>query len=118
MGFLRWFTANVADTRAGTHADLGPLTLPGPVPVAAARVRTAVGTLPMWAAAGGPTDAELHFTRTTRVARYVDDVVVTLEPAGDAVTVHARSRSRVGKGDLGQNRRNVLELWRALTAKA
>jgi uncharacterized protein (DUF1499 family) len=46
----------------------------------------------------------------------VDDVRLTLTPGTDGTVVHAESRSRVGLGDLGQNRRNILELWRAIRA--
>jgi uncharacterized protein (DUF1499 family) len=34
-------------------------------------------------------------------------VTVTVKPDGDRVTVNVRSRSRVGKGDLGVNARRI-----------
>jgi uncharacterized protein (DUF1499 family) len=45
---------------------------------------------------------------------FVDDVVITVESAGPGSICHAASKSRVGIGDLGQNRRNILELWAAI----
>jgi uncharacterized protein (DUF1499 family) len=46
--------------------------------------------------------------------RFVDDIFVRLEPFAGGTRVHARSRAGLGVGDLGQNRRNLLELLRAL----
>ena len=53
---------------------------------------------------------EIHFERTTRVWRFVDDVVVTITPTETGSELHATSQSRVGRGDLGQNPRNLAEL--------
>ena len=54
----------------------------------------------------------LHLVRSTRLIGFRDDVWVLLEERPDAggVRLHAESRSRVGKGDLGQNPRNLREL--------
>lgn len=52
---------------------------------------------------------------TTPLLRFKDDVVVRVEPAGDgASTLYVRSRSRVGRGDLGANTRHLLDLYEAL----
>lgn len=59
-------------------------------------------------------DSVIWATRTTRVFRWVDDIFILLTPVGDSTRVDARSASRVGKGDLGQNRRNLAELWAAV----
>jgi len=53
---------------------------------------------------------EMKLTRTTPIMRFVDDVDVVLRAEGDATRVQAQSQSRVGKGDLGQNPRNLKEL--------
>jgi uncharacterized protein (DUF1499 family) len=42
-------------------------------------------------------------------------VHLRLEPSANGTLVHGRSQSRIGKGDLGQNRRNLLRLFRALS---
>ncbi len=62
---------------------------------------------------------DLHFTRTTKMFRFVDDIRVHLSPdavSSDTVGTHmeAESRSRIGKGDLGQNPRNLKELTSTL----
>ncbi len=119
MGLTRWFTTNRANTRDPSHPDLGPLTLPGPPADAARRIAAAVGSLPRWRVeSADPAGGSVHLTRRTRVWRFVDDVRLALTPAGGGTLVHAESQSRVGVGDLGQNRRNILELWAALRQHA
>jgi uncharacterized protein (DUF1499 family) len=115
MGLLRWFTKNWANTHEPTHPDLYPITLPLSPSGAAEVVKQAVGTLSHWRVESESPN-ELHLTRRTRRIGFVDDVVVTVKPAGPGAIVHAASKSRVGVGDLGQNRRNILELWAAIRA--
>lgn len=52
--------------------------------------------------------------RTSRLFRFADDVKVTLQPCLEGTLVDAVSQSRVGKGDLGQNPRNLRKLLEAL----
>jgi uncharacterized protein (DUF1499 family) len=42
-------------------------------------------------------------TATSRVFRFVDDVVIRVRPDGDASRVDVRSKSRDGRGDVGAN---------------
>jgi uncharacterized protein (DUF1499 family) len=105
---------NWADT-GEPGADPPPLDLPLPPAEALTRVEAAIRSLPRWRvesidAAG----ATVRATRRTRLFRFVDDVTVRLEPVGGGTRVHARSQSRVGAGDLGQNARNLRELFAAL----
>lgn len=113
MGLLRWFTKNWANTLEPTHSDLHPLTMPLTSEAAAAVVVKAVATLPHWRVES-ETPGELKLTRRTRTVGFVDDITVTIKTAGPGSIVHAASKSRVGIGDLGQNRRNILELWAAV----
>lgn len=60
----------------------------------------------------GDAALKVHLVRTTTIMRFKDDIWVTLLP-GDAdgsTIVQVRSQSRLGKGDLGQNPRNIREL--------
>lgn len=115
MGLRRWFTQNVADTDGDTHSDVVPLDLSVDRDEALRRVPEVIGKMPRWRVEDvEPRTGTIRATRRTRVMRYVDDVTLRVESAGPGVRVHARSKSRVGKGDLGQNRRNLHELFRAL----
>jgi hypothetical protein len=60
----------------------------------------------------------LRATRTTRLWRFVDDIGLEFRaasgPGGTGTEVTGSSRSRVGKGDFGQNARNLREALRAI----
>jgi uncharacterized protein (DUF1499 family) len=60
---------------------------------------------------------EMHLTRRTPIFRFVDDIHVTISRDGDRSRVDATSQSRIGKGDLGQNPRNLKMLTAALRKK-
>lgn len=115
MGLLRWFSKNWANTTEPTHADLRPLELPGSLADAVSRLKVGAGRLRGWTLETETADT-LHFVRRTRLFRFTDDIRLTLRVEGDTVRVDAESRSRLGKGDLGQNRRNIREMWAAVTA--
>lgn len=58
-----------------------------------------------------PSRWTLTAQRSTQVFGFVDDIEVTIEPVTEFVTrVSVLSRSRFGKGDFGQNARNIAEL--------
>lgn len=56
-------------------------------------------------------------TADTRSGRWTDDITVRVEPNGDGGSiVFVRSASRVGRGDFGQNARNIEALQEAMDA--
>jgi uncharacterized protein (DUF1499 family) len=114
MGFIRWFTKNRANTYEPTHSDLVPMIVPLTLQVAIEFVQKKVAIMPRWQVEGSPAPGELHLTRRTRTIRFVDDVLLRFETEGTGTKINASSKSRVGVGDLGQNRRNILELWKAI----
>ena len=68
------------------------------------RVVAALESLPGTAIVDVDPDAgRVEATSTTRVFRFVDDVVVRVRAEGSGSRVDMRSKSRVGKGDLGAN---------------
>jgi uncharacterized protein (DUF1499 family) len=104
---------HAATDPAAGDPRLRPRRVPYPPGQALELVRRAVASLPRWRLrAGGPV---LWAERRSRLFRFVDDVYLLLESDGEGGTiVHAWSGSRLGRGDLGQNRRNLGRLWRAL----
>ena len=105
---------NVAATSEGaTDPRLRPHVYPMSPVQTAHTVVDAVERLPRWEIVAGR-DGVIWATRRSRVFSLVDDVYLLLLPAHDSTAVFARSASRVGKYDLGQNRRNLAELWEAL----
>ena len=62
-------------------------------------------------------ETSLCLVRTTRWLGFADDVQVLLQSTERGTRVDIASQSRVGKGDLGQNPRNIRELLRVLRAE-
>jgi uncharacterized protein (DUF1499 family) len=115
MGLVAWLTRNWADTDAGDDPVLKPLDLSLSRADALARVEAVIRRLPRWQVERVDREAgTLTATRRTWLWRFVDDIEVRCEAIPSGTRIHARSKSRVGKGDLGQNRRNLLKLFRAL----
>jgi uncharacterized protein (DUF1499 family) len=116
MTMLSWFTRNWADTDEGNEPALKPVDVPLPLGTALVEVEAAIRSLPRWQVeSADPTSGVIKATRQTRLVRYIDDITIRVESISDGQTrIHARSKSRVGKGDLGQNRRNLLELFAAI----
>jgi uncharacterized protein (DUF1499 family) len=72
--------------------------------------RAAIGALPGWELVGagrGPGGAELQAVARTRVLQFKDDVTVRIRRREGLAEVSVRSHSRIGKGDFGQNARNI-----------
>jgi uncharacterized protein (DUF1499 family) len=118
----RDFSTNHAETTDdAAHPMQRPLRITSTLADAVALVRATVAELPRWEA--GPeslaTDhALLRFVRTTPVLRFKDDVDVEIFANGPTCSISASSKSRIGKGDLGQNPRNLKELMAALRKRA
>ena len=67
-----------------------------------------------------PSQLEFNAVVTTPLLRFRDDVKVKILPTTDpaVVQLYLRSRSRLGKGDLGANTRHLLDFYAALTLRA
>ncbi|HWE40750.1 MAG TPA: DUF1499 domain-containing protein [Isosphaeraceae bacterium] len=116
MSWLDGWTKNRADSKADdADPDLRPIRLSIPPAEAVARAEATISKLSRWAVvAADPAAGTLHATHATRVWRFVDDVHLRFEPDGSGTMIVGQSQSRVGKGDFGQNARNLRELAQAL----
>jgi uncharacterized protein (DUF1499 family) len=67
---------------------------------------------PRWAPeSDNPAQMRLDVEVRTKVVGFVDDMIVWVQPTDDGrAEVTARSASRIGQGDLGQNARTIREL--------
>lgn len=112
-----WTTNHAELEEDAADADLRPLKLASAPEVVERQIAEWVQSQPKWSQGLSSTSegvTTIHLTRTTGLMRYTDDITVTLVPDGDQTRVEAESQSRVGKGDLGQNPRNLKELVRGL----
>ncbi|CAA9486148.1 MAG: hypothetical protein AVDCRST_MAG12-1816 [uncultured Rubrobacteraceae bacterium] len=80
-------------------------------------VMRAVEGLPRWSLEAAEGN-EVRAVRKTRLFRFADDVTARVSPDPDGARLELTSASRVGKGDLGQNPRNLVELLRAVDREA
>jgi uncharacterized protein (DUF1499 family) len=83
-----------------------------PAPAVRAALEQVVRALPRTAIVTAREDY-LHATVTSRIFRFVDDVEFHIDTA--AGVVHFRSASRVGRSDLGVNRKRMNALRDAFT---
>jgi uncharacterized protein (DUF1499 family) len=118
---VSWPILNDVETgRTPRYPDLRPRSYQaGPAEVARA-ARAALEGLPRFRVTGsgsGPRGQEIQAVATTRVFRFQDDVTVRVTREGGRTRLSVRSRSRVGKWDLGQNARNVRAVLSALDAR-
>ncbi len=56
----------------------------------------------------------IRFIRATGIMQFRDDITVHISPQEEGSILRAESQSRIGKGDLGQNPRNLRELLNAI----
>lgn len=117
---LRGMICNEA-ALADDSADptLRPITLPLDLAAAIEFVARRIERMPRWRVESIDRSAPiaiLHATRRTRVWRFIDEIRLAFEPdpRTQGTRMTATSRSRVGKGDLGQNPRNLRELIEAI----
>jgi len=101
---------------------LRPLDLPTPPAKVHEQLLLLVDRLPDWSlleATHQETSKQnasfvLALTRTSKIFHFVDDVHVSLLATPTGTRVELTSQSRIGKGDLGQNPRNIEQLMQAL----
>ncbi len=59
-------------------------------------------------------EGRIEATATTRWFRFKDDVVIRVQPQGTGSRIDVRSKSRLGRSDLGANAKRIRAYWREL----
>jgi uncharacterized protein (DUF1499 family) len=119
----RWFTTNDVTTgHTPEYPELQPRIYAADLNATRQAAEAACASLRRWRIVSTPDAPELHAEVRTALFGFVDDVTVRFEPlpsfAAPAPTrVLIRSRSRVGKGDLGENARHIRALQAAMDAR-
>ena len=111
-----WPILNIVETgKTPEYPDIQPRTYRATGNRVYEAVLHAIHHLPRWSLVGDqPETGEVQAEATSRVFRFVDDVRIRVVNRGDLVAVEVRSASRVGRGDFGQNARNIRTFFRAL----
>ncbi len=95
------------------YAGIAPLALRGDGPATIAKLKSIVSQ--MRGATVVKSEADYLYAQfTTPLMKFVDDVEFWYDPAAQLIQV--RSASRIGKGDLGTNRKRVEAVRAALAA--
>ena len=118
-GFLRrlwtYFTTNMAETRRDhrfPELELPCVALsPG---VLFTRIEHTLEVLNWQIIESDHREYYIHAVVETMLLRFKDDIMIKLEPGRYGTEIHIRSRSRVGRGDLGTNTRHILNLLEML----
>ena len=53
----------------------------------------------------------LEFVATTLILRYQDDIIIQVSPEKTGSAIHMRSKSRLGKSDLGANAQRIRDYF-------
>jgi len=105
-----YLTTNVAQTRPDHgFPELRPPLVPAGEETTRDAVLTAMRTLG-WREIRS-VDGEIRAVVVSSVFRFRDDLTLRLEPAAGGTRLHARSASRVGRGDLAANARHLQALF-------
>mgnify|MGYP003382609517 CR=1 FL=1 len=95
--------ASVAAEQKRAYADLAPLDLGLPPAEAFPRALAAARAMGWEIVAERPTEGRIEATATTAWFGFKDDIVIRLAPGGSGTRVDVRSKSRVGRSDVGAN---------------
>lgn len=116
----RWPAINVVETgRTPEYPDIVPRRYAVGKDRAFDAALHAVSRLPRWSLVSyRPDTGEILAEARSKVFRFVDDVVIRVEGQGETTLVQVKSSSRIGRGDFGQNARNIRAFWEELDRQA
>lgn len=105
-----WPVINIVETGATPeYAELQPSYFSADPQRVFDEAKAAAGSIERWQVVRDDVaQRTIEATATTATFSFVDDISIRVEPVTEFVTrVNVRSASRVGKGDFGQNARNI-----------
>jgi uncharacterized protein (DUF1499 family) len=106
--------AETAAQQKQAYPDLLPIAVPEPPERAFERARAAAESLGWEIVAAEPSEGRLEATATTRWFGFEDDIVVRIRPGPAGSVVDVRSKSRVGRSDVGANAARIRAFRSAL----
>jgi uncharacterized protein (DUF1499 family) len=100
------------------YKNLKPLSVSAPPEAVFQQALTLAREQPQWTVtAVDPLARTFEGVVQTRLFRFRDDFIVRVRPEGEGARVDMRSKSRVGKGDLGANAQRIEHFLEALKAR-
>lgn len=107
-----------AAQQRAAYADLQPLPLAIPPARAFALARELVEDRGWTVVAAEPAEGRIEAVATTLLYGFEDEVVIRIAPAEAGSVVDLRSRSRIGRGDLGANAARIRSFLEDLRERA
>ncbi len=97
----------VADLQHKAYADLAPLTTTASKEKVFEAAKAALASMGMPLADEDMAQGRIEANQTSLLYGFTDDLVVRITSAADGTKVDVRSKSRVGRSDLGQNAKRI-----------
>jgi len=108
---LAWARENDITTSSASYPELAPQRFQAPPDRVFEAIRGAAAEIPRWRVVrSDPGERRVEVEVRTALFGFVDDLTAWVEPAEGGSRVMIRSRSRVGRGDLGENARHIRAL--------
>ena len=115
---MGWIPPRINDVQTGRtpqYPDVQPLHVKRPADEVFSAAAKLAGSMERWTVVKvDPQTRTLVAEARTRLWRFVDDVTITVEEEPGGSVVNMRSRSRVGKSDLGTNAKRIKSFLRRL----
>jgi len=111
-----WPLINVVETvTTPEYPDIQPRSYPAGVALVFDAALHAVDRMPRWTLVSYQQESgEIRAEARSLIFRFVDDVVIRVIPQDASTVVSIRSASRIGRGDFGQNARNIRSFFEEL----
>jgi len=106
----------VADLQHKAYADLAPLTTKASKEKVFEAAKAALLSMGMHLADADPAQGRIEANQTSLLYGFTDDMVVRIATGADGTKVDVRSKSRVGRSDLGQNAKRIRTFFGKLRA--
>jgi uncharacterized protein (DUF1499 family) len=97
----------VAAQQKQAYPDLAPAVFPAPQDTVFNAARRAIEAMGMKLSDADPAAGRLEATQTSFWFGFTDDMVVRIVDTGQGTRVDVRSKSRVGRSDIGQNAKRI-----------
>jgi uncharacterized protein (DUF1499 family) len=108
----------IARLQKAAYPDIQPHDLAEPPARAFERSLAAARAMGWRIVAAVPEEGRIEATATTPLLRFKDDVVIRVTSRGAGSRIDVRSKSRLGRSDLGANAKRIRAYFRALSAAA
>ncbi len=108
--------AETAAKQKEAYPDLAPLVSPAPKEKVFDAAKRAVADMGLTLVEASPEEGRIEAHQKSLLYGFVDDVVVRIVTTPDGSKVDVRSKSRVGRSDLGQNAKRIRNFLQELQA--